>query len=199
MPGVRAATEHAHVGRIERSGQVDESAAIRQDFGALLWIGFMQAGGAADAGDAQAVKQDFVFRLRDAFRSKCRVRRQVQITFQAAKFDGSEAMLLREGQDFLQVPGRTTQSGKRNRQTRRFPGGNKCDSHRRSGELLCKFSSRCSHGASPPAVAGASLPVRWKSVKGTNSDGTQGRFPKDGIRAIGCYRNIWIRETKIAE
>jgi len=51
--------------------------------------------------------------------------------------------------------------------------------------------------AAPPAVAGASLPVRWKSVKATNMDRGEERFPKDGIMAIGCHRNIWIRvETR---
>src|SRR5437899_10581981 len=108
-------------------------------------------------------------------------------------------MVCRAGQDFLQVRVRTAQSGILNLLTRRFLVVSKYCIHRCPGELLCKFSSRCSHGASPPAVAGASLPARRRSVKGTNKDRGEERFLEDGIRAIGCYRNIWIRALKIAE
>src|SRR5438132_3627903 len=93
------------------------------------------------------------------------MRRQIYTAFQSAEFDGSETMLLREVQDFLQVPSRAAESGKRKRQTRRFSSGRECGSHHCAREFLRKFSSRRSHGAAPPAVAGASLPLRWKSVK----------------------------------
>ena len=75
MPGVRARPEHAHVGRIERRSQVDESLGVSQSSRTLLSIGLVQAGGAADAGDTKAARENFALGLSDAFRRKCRVRR----------------------------------------------------------------------------------------------------------------------------
>ena len=89
----------------------------------------MQAGRAADAGNAKAARKNFAFRLSDAFVCKCRVRRQVKIALQSAEFDCSETVLLREVQDLLHIPGRAAQSRKRNRQARRFASGRKCGSY----------------------------------------------------------------------
>jgi len=75
MPGVRARPEHAHVGRIERRSQVDESLGVSQSSRTLLSIGLVQAGGAADAGDTKAARENFALGPSDAFRRKCRVRR----------------------------------------------------------------------------------------------------------------------------
>src|SRR6266850_7583902 len=165
MPGVRAVTEHAYVGRIERRSQVDKSPGVRQTFGTLLRIGLVQAGGAADAGDPKTARENIALRLSDAFRRKCRVRGQVEVALQSAQFDGGETVLPREVQNFLQIPGRAAQSGKRNRQTSGFPGGRKCGGHHRARESLREFSPRRSHGAAPPAIAGARLPMTCRSVK----------------------------------
>src|SRR6266850_417718 len=81
------------------------------------------------------------------------------------QFDGSETVLPREVQNFLQIPSRAAQSGKRDRQTSGFPGGRKCGGHHRAREALREFSPRRSHGAAPPAVAGARLPMTCRSVK----------------------------------
>src|SRR6267378_603610 len=105
MPGVRAVTEHAHIRRIERRSQVDESPGVRQNFGTLLRIGLVQAGRAADAGDPKTSRENIALRLSEAFCGKCGVRRQVEVALQSAQFDGSETVLPREVQNFLQIPG----------------------------------------------------------------------------------------------
>src|SRR5229473_8066087 len=110
MPGVRAVTEYAHVRRIECRSQVDESPSIRQNFGTLLRIGLVQAGGAADAGDLKTARENITLRLSDAFRRKCRVSRQVEVALQSAQFDCSETVLPCKVQNFLQIPGRAAQS-----------------------------------------------------------------------------------------
>ncbi len=149
----RPCGEDTDTGSVEGGGEFDETARVRQLLSPFGGRGFSHAGGTADTGNPQVAGANFALGLRYARRRKHGVRRQIEVAFESAQFDGGEVMGSSVFENFVPGPCRAAERGEGYRQALFSGERRNCGSSSRQRQGLGKVAARELHGQYCPPRA----------------------------------------------